>query len=89
MRALLWLGSVAAFVIWSLFAWIAYGLVEVVFALVGASMAALLGGWAGWLTDAAGDIGQVLIVLVWLLVGVVILGVPRLLGGPRELRRAD
>ena len=48
MRALLWLGSVAAFAIWSLFAWIAYGLVEVVFALFGTSMAALLGvGQAG------------------------------------------
>jgi hypothetical protein len=83
MRALLWLGSVAAFAICSLFAWIAYGLVEVVFALFGTSMAALPGGWAGWLTDAVGDIGQVLIVLVWLLVGLVILGVPRLLGGGR------
>ena len=48
MRALLWLGSVAAFAICSLFAWIAYGLVEVVFALFGTSMAALLGvGQAG------------------------------------------
>jgi hypothetical protein len=70
------MGSLATLVTWSLFAWVAYGLVEVV-SPCRHQLGSAHAGLAGWLTDAVGDMGQILIVPVWLLGGLVILGVQR------------
>ena len=86
MRALVWLAAVAAFAFWSLLAWIAYGIVGLIFALFGSGLGALLGAWAAWLADGIGDLGQVLIVIAWLIGSLVIFGVPRVFGGSRTVR---
>lgn len=68
MRFIIWTPVVIAVAIWSLFSWMVYGFVDWIAGLFAGVFGAVLGGWASWLIDGLGDIGQGLIVIIWLLV---------------------
>jgi len=98
MKRLLWGLAWIAVLVWSLFAWGAYGLLDF-FGGVAARNADIVTGhpetveWLSWALTTLRGLGLGAIVVVWGLVSLLILAVPAVLGfvlvGSRRERRAD
>lgn len=82
MSILLWPIAIVVFLLWSLVAWIAYGLSDWAAGLVAAGAAGILsadlGPWAAWLLASLGDLVQIGVVIAWLAIGALILASPML-----------
>jgi fatty acid desaturase len=98
MKRLLWGLAWIAVLVWSLFAWGAYGLLDF-FGGVAARNADIVTGhpetveWLSWALTALRGLGLGAIVVVWGLVSLLILAVPAVLGlflgGSRREQHAD
>src|SRR4028119_2302982 len=98
MKRLLWGLAWITFLVWSLFAWGAYGLLDF-FGGVAARNADMVTGhpetveWLSWALTTLRGLGLGAIVVVWGLVSLLILAVPAglgfVLGGSRREQRAD
>jgi hypothetical protein len=80
MGVILWPAALLLFLVWSLAAWIIFGLSDwaagQVAGAVGGLLAAELGPWAAWAINSLGTVIKFGIVAVWAIVGFVILGAP-------------
>jgi hypothetical protein len=78
MKTLIWIITWTVLAIWSLFSWLAYGLIGVSGSLIAGNADIipadpLLIEWASWLATVGTDVGEWLVIALWALVSLVIL----------------
>jgi hypothetical protein len=79
MKKLIWFGTAAALVVWSLIAWVIHGLVGVAGNLASSNADILpvppeAVEWTSWLALLGTSVGEWLVVAVWAIVSLVIAG---------------